>query len=301
MSCYGGNLVLEGKLSPGYLISLIAYIGYLKSPVQSLIFSYTRLKEMFAGVKRIESVLKLNERGNGFEVLNISKPFDIQIKELTYSVKKQIILDRVTIYVPYGSFVTVIGKSGSGKSTFAKVLSKLIIPTNGKILIQGKDISQIDSQSFYSNLCIVLQDNYFFSGTIIDNILFSKDIKDDYSIEKINQLINETNLSNSLNSLPGKLQYSLDINGATLSGGEKQRLALIRALIKNTPILILDEIISALDYHTEKLVIETIRKWRKGKTTILITHRTKVLEKSDLILEFEKGKIIKKELFELVN
>ena len=155
--------------------------------------------------------------------------------------------------------------------------------------------------TYYSNLCIVLQDNYFFSGTIIDNILFSKDIKDDYSIEKINQLINETNLSNSLNSLPGKLQYSLDINGATLSGGEKQRLALIIALIKNTPILILDEITSALDYHTEKLVIETIRKWRKGKTTILITHRTKVLEKSDLILEFEKGKVIKKELFELVN
>lgn len=291
---YGGKLVLEGKLSPGYLISLITYISYLKSPVQSLIFSYTRLKEMKAGIKRIENLLNIKERENGYEILDVTKPFNIVIEDLTYAVKNQVILDKVTLTIPYGSFISIIGKSGSGKSTFAKILSNLITPTSGRILIQDKEIYNIERQSFYSNICIVLQDNSFFNGSIKENILFYQDYVDDYSIDQINQVIKETDLSKTIYSLPGDLNYILEQNAAILSGGEKQRLALIRALIKNTPILILDEITSALDGQTESLVIETIKKWRIGKTTILITHRTKALDESDLIIEFEKGKIIDK-------
>ncbi|RXZ76671.1 ABC transporter ATP-binding protein [Paenibacillaceae bacterium] len=283
---FGGRMVIEGSVSAGFLIALINYLGFVNEPVHSIINNYSKIQTVKGAVGRLDHLFQLEDRGNGTERLE-SKEIPIEVSNLYYIVEGKSILKNVSFTVKQGEFVGIIGKSGSGKSSLLKIICKLIEPDEGKITFQDRDIHSIDNNSFYSNVCIVTQDSYFFKGSISENLMLGGE----YGIDEIKEAIHQVGLSDVVNERVEQTNSQLGEDANTLSGGQKQRLAIIRAVLKETPILLLDEVTSALDLATEKEVMEYIKRLRKGKTTIFVTHRIHTVKDSDWIMIMENGEI----------
>ncbi|CAL1549063.1 unnamed protein product, partial [Lymnaea stagnalis] len=190
-----------------------------------------------------------------------------------------------------GATTALVGSSGSGKSTILSLVLNFIQPTRGKVSIDGKDLQSVKLIDYRRHLGVVLQDNFLFDGTILDNIRFSKP---DASFEEIQEVCKIANADEFIEGFPDKYKTVVGERGVKLSGGQKQRIAIARALLANPRILILDEATSSLDSESEALIQEGLNRLRQGRTTFVIAHRLSTIRSADQILVVEAGEILER-------
>ena len=190
-------------------------------------------------------------------------------------------MNNVSVEICEGEFVAVLGHNGSGKSTLAKLLNMILIPTEGKIYIDGKDIHSITMDSLRRNIGIVQQDVYLFSGSVYENIEYGSPGADPEEVYRAARLAGADDF---IKSLPDGYDTYVGERGVKLSGGQKQRISIARVFLKNPPILILDEATSALDNESERLVQKSLEELSKGRTTLTIAHRLTTIKNADKII-----------------
>ena len=201
-------------------------------------------------------------------------------------------MDHANFFLPSGETTFIVGKSGSGKSTLGNLLMRYYPTMSGDVLIDGNSIQTLDINWLRNNVTLVQQQSVLFNETIFKNIAFGRRDHDKVKMEEIKRTIGAADLHRTVNELPQGLNTLVGAGGSALSGGQKQRVAIARARLRDTPILILDEGTSALDYTSRAAVMDNIRQWRRGKTTIMITHDLSQIKEDDYVYVMEEGTIV---------
>ena len=291
---FGGRLVLENRgLEAKELIAYIASFAMLINPAKNISTSFFNIQRGAAALVRVEEILKapivVDENPNG---KNLNGFFhQIEFRNVRFSYEDAVILDTVNLIVEKGKTVALVGSSGAGKSTLADLVPRFHDVTSGEVLIDGINIKDYSLQSVRSQMSIVTQEPILFNDTIANNIRLGKP---DASEEEV---IHAARVANAHNFIMQKEQgYETNIGdrGTKLSGGERQRLTIARAVLKNPPILILDEATSSLDTESERLVQDAINNMMMNRTSIVIAHRLSTIRHANEIIVLQKGKIVER-------
>ena len=288
---FGIRQVIDGKLSLGSLMAFTTMAGYFMDPVGRLVSLQLQIQEANISMKRLTEILDYDtEQSEGeFNELE-SIDGDIEINNVTFRYgNRKPVLNNISFTIPKGKKVALVGESGSGKSTIAKLLLKYYEPENGEILLDGVDINEYDNESVRRTISYVPQTIELFSKSIYDNIRISKM---NSTLEEVKQAAKEADAHEFIKKLPMQYHTYLQEAGNGLSGGEKQRIALARAFLKNSNFYILDESTSNLDFATENIVFDMIYNKFKKKSMLIIAHRLATIKNCDLILVLDKGEII---------
>lgn len=218
----------------------------------------------------------------------------IQINDIHFSYPRRpaVVLDGLSVDIPAGSFVALVGHSGCGKSTVISLLSRLYYPTSGSITIDGTDLKTLDTHTLRTQLSVVAQEPVLFSGTIRQNLLMGLPLDEDVSEERIAKACRDANIESLISSLPEGYNTAIGNKGVQLSGGQRQRIAIARTLLRNPKVLLLDEATSALDSESEHLVQEALDKAAEGRTTIAVAHRLSTIQKADKIFVLQAGQLV---------
>ena len=290
----GASMVLRGELSLGQLIAFRIISGYVTQPILRLSGLSQRFQELKVSFERLgdvlnsESEIGIKDKDN-INIPKIKGEIFFQNIDFYYESNQIKILDNININIKSNSFTGIVGKSGSGKSTFVKLLARLYIPSKGKIKVDDFDIQKVDLYSFRKQIGFVSQEPYLISGSIIDNISIAKPEASD---KEIIDAAKKACAHDFIMDLKDGYKTSIQERGDSLSGGQRQRIAIARALLSNPRILILDEATSALDYFTEKKVLENIKKLTDNTTIVFVTHRFPNLVDADSILFLKNGQLI---------
>lgn len=289
---YGGSGILSGKLP----LEGSVFLGYLAlfyniiNPAKSLSTSFSNMQKGSAAINRIEEVLKatitVDENINGKKIQHFSH--SIQFKNVSFKYEDVTILKNIDLTIEKGKTIALVGASGAGKSTLADLVPRFHDVTGGEILIDNINIKDYSLKSLREQISIVTQEPILFNDTIANNIALGEQAASQEDI------INAAKIANAYYFIQQKdQQFETNIGdrGTKLSGGERQRLTIARALLKNPPILILDEATSSLDTESEKLVQEAINKMMENRTSIVIAHRLSTIRHADEIIVLEKGEI----------
>ncbi|KAI1638367.1 P-loop containing nucleoside triphosphate hydrolase protein [Biscogniauxia mediterranea] len=296
---YGVSLVGEG-LSPGSVMTTFyATIAALQA-IESFVPSYTMLaKGMSAGLalhmidERIENGKRVHQMAGGYRPSTCEGQVEVRNVCFAYPTNpSRIVLKESSFSFPEGSLSFVIGKSGSGKSTLGNLLLKLYEPLSGEILIDGHALRILDTNWLRSNVMLVQQTSSLFNDTFFMNVAFGHIHPSRAQKEDVMAACEMALLQSTISSFPDGINTYIGTGGHSLSGGQKQRLALARARLRDPPVLILDEITSGLDPLSRSLVMEAIREWRRGKTTIIITHEVAQLQEQDFVYVMDNGGIV---------
>lgn len=286
----GTILSLNGKMTVGVVIAFVQLMNNVMEPIQVLPTLYAKRKAANALIEKMEHYANSNEVVDGDTEID-SLNHGIEFKELSfaYDNKAEKALDTINLHFEQGKSYALVGESGSGKSTLLKLLLRSYLDYDGNILIDNVELNNINTSSLYNLLAIVQQDVFIFNGTIKDNITLYQDVKED----KLNKAIQAAGL-NSLIDKRG-LDFACGENGNKLSGGEKQRISIARALLKDTQLFLMDEATSALDAETAQTVLHQILSLTE-LTRIIITHNLKKsdLIKFDQIVVLKDGQIVEK-------
>ena len=291
---YGSTLIVEGTISAGNFVSFITALILLYTPIKSIGKSFNNVQISFLAIERIVELLNIiptiKDCENPKVLRKIKK--DIEFKDVCFEyVKDCPILKNVNLKVKAGSNIAIVGNSGGGKTTLVNMLPRFYEVTNGSVLIDGVNIKDYSLESLRNNIAVVFQDNFLFSGTIRDNILYGKP---DATQEEINKVLKMVYLEDFVNGLEKGLDTEIGERGTLLSGGQKQRLAIARALIKDAPIVILDEATSALDNKSEAVVQKAIENLMKNRTVFVIAHRLSTIKNAEQIIVMNDGEIVEK-------
>ena len=278
---FGAILIIKGKLLLGYLFAFYSYLDYLYEPMKNLSDWYTGLNVSIGMSDRVLNFLEYDlEEDTGLKIKGI-KTLEFKDVSFSYDGKKQV-LNNMNFKLESGDVVGIIGPSGSGKSTIIDIILKIWDTYSGEVLINEVELKDINRASYYEHMSLVEQEPFIFRDTILRNIQF----EDNKLNEKV---LNMSEISEMVENKKDKLNHSLTTGGGNLSGGEKQRIALARALYTDADILILDEFTSALDNETEEKIVKNIEKLRdEGKIVIIITHRKSPLSITNKIIDLEK-------------
>lgn len=286
----GAKLVISGKISIGQLITFNALLVYFTTPIENIINLQNKIQSAKEANNRLNEVYyeKLEFENNQNTKLKIDKLRTIDLKNISfkYGIGHDL-LKNINLTIREGEKICIIGTSGSGKTTLAKLIVGFQKPTEGKITINNYDMDKINKKTIRYFINYLPQQPYLFTGTIIENLTFG--IYKDISQEKIEEACRIAAILGDIEKMPLKFNTKFS-DGFGLSGGQKQRIALVRALLSDSPILILDEATSGLDIQTEKLIINNLLKL-KNKTIIFIAHRLAIAEKTDRIIVMNRGKI----------
>lgn len=288
---FGIRQVIDGKLSLGSLMAFTTMAGYFMDPVGRLVSLQLQIQEANISMKRLTEILDYDtEQSEGeFNELE-SIDGDIEINNVTFRYgNRKPVLNNISFTIPKGKKVALVGESGSGKSTIAKLLLKYYEPENGEILLNGVDINEYDNESVRRTISYVPQTIELFSKSIYDNIRVSKM---NSTLEEVKQAAKEADAHEFIKKLPMQYHTYLQEAGNGLSGGEKQRIALARAFLKNSNFYILDESTSNLDFATENIIFDMIYNKFRKKSMLIIAHRLATIKNCDLILVLDKGEII---------
>jgi ATP-binding cassette subfamily B (MDR/TAP) protein 1 len=218
----------------------------------------------------------------------------VQLKNVHFSYpgRSAVVLDDLTLDIPAGSFVALVGHSGCGKSTVISLASRLYHPTSGSITVDGVDLENLDAHTLRTQLSVVAQEPVLFSGSIRENLCMGLPLHEEVSDERIAKACQDANIESLISSLPEGYNTALGNKGVQLSGGQRQRIAIARTLLRNPKILLLDEATSALDSESEHLVQEALDKAAEGRTTISVAHRLSTIQRADKIFVLEAGKLV---------
>lgn len=287
----GGRLVLSGNISLGDFTAFNGYLAMIMTPVLNIGRVITIFQRGMASLNRLNEILNIKpDIEDGEAMVSAHVEGEIEFKDLSFSYpgSRKKVLKNVNLKIHKGCTLGIVGRTGSGKSTLAALLLKLYNIGASKLFIDKKDINDYSLSSLRDCFGYVPQDNFLFSASIKQNINSFKDI---YTDEDIENAAKDSCIFESITSFPDSFDTLLGERGVNLSGGQKQRVSIARAIIKNPPILILDDALSAVDTITEDEIIKNIKKVRKDKTTIIIAHRISAVKDADEIIVLDKGKV----------
>lgn len=288
---YGGYLALVGDITLGRFVAFNQYVTMLVWPMLAAGESITSISQGLASAKRVKEVL--DEKPEIFDAPEADKVERIEghitFNHLTFihNGHTEPTLNDVCLDVPAGTTLAVIGRTGNGKSTLVNLLLHLYNTKPGMILIDGRDINKIPLNVLRANIAYVPQDNFLFSDSLRNNIAFGADGDD------MGEVIKATKaacIHDNIVAFPDGYETIVGERGVTLSGGQKQRSSIARALMKDAPILILDDALSAVDTDTEEHILNNLKENRKGRTTIIIAHRISTIQNADVIMVLDDGK-----------
>ena len=290
---YGGYLAINGTISLGQFVAFNSYISMLVWPMIAAGDCITYVSQGLASLKRIMVISEEQpDIVDGPEMKPIDHlDGDITFDHLTFSYpgeKKEPALEDICLHVEKGSTLAVLGRTGSGKTTLANLLMRLYDVKPGMIRIDGHALKQIPLHVLREGIAYVPQDNFLFSDTLENNIAFGVAEKDP---ESVRQAARDACIHDNIMDFPDNYQTMVGERGVTLSGGQKQRSSIARALLKDSPILILDDALSAVDTDTEEQILRNLKANRRGKTTLIIAHRISTIQNADHILVLDEGKI----------
>ena len=281
--------VLKSNLSVGAIVTVIALLGKAYEPIAIFNVEYVDYKLNKVTVKKYLELLDLKDDENltsGNVIKNVNGK--LEFKDVTFGYSDKKIVDGLSFGIESGSSVAFVGESGSGKSTIIKLIIGLLKNQEGKILVDGKDLSKINLNSFYDHVSYVSQEVPVFDGTLRENLVFDKKVTD----EEIVKVLNLVCLDKFYERLENGLDTELGEKGIRMSGGERQRLALARLFFDDAKIIILDEATSAMDNVTEKEVMKNVLDYLTNKTILIIAHRLETIKDVDEIFVLEDGVIV---------
>ncbi|MFH1782085.1 MAG: ABC transporter transmembrane domain-containing protein [Candidatus Omnitrophota bacterium] len=288
----GGKEVIEGRLSGGAFIAFLAALLSLIKPFKRLSRLYAINLQAQAAITRVFSVLdresSVKEKESSSELVEFKDKIKFKNIDFSYQ-EKDIVLKDIDIELRKGKILAIVGLSGAGKTTLVSLLPRFYDPSKGSILIDGKDLKEFSILSLREHIGLVSQETILFNDTVRSNIAFGKP---DSKEEDIMNAAKAANAHDFIMKMPEGYDTYIGDRGIRLSGGEKQRLAIARALFKDPPILILDEATSQLDTESERLVQEAINRLMKDRTVFVIAHRLSTVEHADNIIVLENGKIV---------
>ena len=292
MMIFAAQGVVDGSMTIGDLVLVNAMMLQLFIPLNFLGIIYRALKYALADMDMMLKLLDTRQQVNDIENAKVLKVSDAVIRfdkvSFDYS-KDRKILDKVTFDIPHGHKVAVVGPSGAGKSTLARLLFRFYDVDSGSISIDGQNINSVSQSSLRDNIGIVPQDTVLFNYTIDHNIRYAKL---DASDEEIQQAAKHANIHNFIDSLPDGYRTVVGERGLKLSGGEKQRIAIARVILKNPRILVFDEATSSLDSHSEQLILESLKEIAEKHSTLVIAHRLSTIIDADNIIVLDKGRVV---------
>ncbi|MCU0565846.1 MAG: type I secretion system permease/ATPase [Oculatellaceae cyanobacterium Prado106] len=290
----GARLVIDNQLTIGQLVAFQMLSGRVTGPLLRLIQLWQTLQEVLLAVDRIGDILNTApeaEPGTGLTLPPLRGQVKFDQVFFRYQEEQEPILRGISFDVEPGMFVGIVGRSGSGKSTLSKLIQRLYNAESGRILIDGFDIKSADLSSLRPQISVVLQEDFLFNGSVLENITMGNpDVTAEAVVEAARMAV--------AHDFVCDLQHGYDTNvgerGTSLSGGQRQRLTLARMFLSDAPILILDEATSHLDAESEQQVLENLKRTSQGRTLFLIAHRFAPLRRADLILVMDKGVIVER-------
>ena len=290
---YGGYLVYTGVFNAGELVEFIGYFTTIVWPIMAISELISVGSRGKASLKRVSELLDAkNEVVDRDDVVDPGELFgNIEFKNLSFSYPgcEYTALHNVSFKINAGENVGIIGKTGSGKTTIVDLILRTYNVSDGTLFIDGKDVNGMPIAAVRKHAAYVPQDNFLFSDTIENNISFATDGGNHDMVVEAAKL---SDVHGTIEEFTDKYDTMLGERGVTVSGGQKQRISIARALMKNAPILILDDSVSAVDVKTEKAILENLRSIRQGKTTILIAHRITTIERMDKIIFVDDGTVV---------
>jgi ABC-type multidrug transport system fused ATPase/permease subunit len=294
MMMIGGRAILSGSMTLGDLIMYIFFTGLMAAPVMSIASIGTQITEAFAGLDRIREVMKQRtetEEDASREPIDRVRG-DVELQDVSFEyVEDAPVLKHVSFTAPAQTTTALVGSSGSGKSTLISLVMAFNRPTEGRILIDGRDLATLRLGDYRSHLGIVLQDNFLFDGTIAENIRYGRP---DASMADVLAVARLAHIDEFVDPLELKYDTIVGERGIKLSGGQRQRIAIARAILADPVILILDEATSSLDSESEAKIQDGLRALRRGRTTFVIAHRLSTIRGADQILVLEAGEIVER-------
>ena len=282
---YGGYLIAMGQMQAADLAMYALYIGIFISPIQILVELVEMLQKGLSGFRRylevVETEPEIQDKEGAIDLENVKGDVCYDNVSFHYSDDNKTVLSQVSIHIPAGKSVALVGPSGGGKTTICSLLPRFYDVTAGKVTIDGKDVRDLTLKSLRNQIGMVQQDVYLFDGTIRENIAYGKP---DATDEEIKEAARRANMDNFIMQLPEQYDTYVGEKGTRLSGGQKQRISIARVFLKNPPILILDEATSALDNESERYIQKSLEELAKNRTTITIAHRLSTIKRSDEII-----------------
>jgi len=290
---YGAKGVMSGEVTIGDMIVFFFYVSNFYSPLRAMSRQFGNFSKGIAGAERVaeilseDSFIEQNKKGGKAPRFN----GQVEYRNVSFEYESgQLVLKRISLLITRGEHIAVIGATGTGKSTFASLLLRFYDPTEGSILVDGKDIRQYSPESLRQQIGLILQETYLLSGTVRENIIFGcKTIPDE---EQIMNAAKAAHAHEFIMELPESYDSHISEQGANLSGGQRQRIAIARAIIREDPILLLDEPTSNLDSVSEVSVIEALNNIPHRPTIIMVTHSLRAAQMADTIAVLENGEII---------
>ncbi len=289
----GAKLVMSGQMTAGGLIAFNMMVGRVLAPAMRIAQIFQQIQQAKVSVSRVGDILNATPepaRGSNVENLPPVKG-NVSFENISfkYGPESPNVIEEVGFTIKAGEVVGIVGTSGSGKSTLMKLLQRLYSPQKGRILVDGINIAQIDPTWLRKQIGVVLQESILFNRSIRDNIAIGNP---SLSIEAVEAAANLAGADDFIRALPQAYDTVVGERGATLSAGQRQRIALARALIGNPRLLILDEATSALDYESERTIQQNMRKICQGRTVFIVAHRLSTVSVADRILTVENGRIV---------
>lgn len=288
----GGGAVLDGSLTLGTLLLVLAYLGFVYGPLSAIAHTTGELQQAFASARRVRAVLALvpehRDPPDAVDARGIRG--EVRFEDVAFAYEPgRPVLEDVSFVARPGELVALVGPSGAGKSTLASLVARLHDRTGGRILVDGVDVERYALRSLRQQVAIVLQDAILMSGTIRDNLRYGRLDATDAEVEAAARAANAHDF---IAALPRGYDTELGERGAGLSGGQRQRLSIARAFLKDAPIVILDEPTAALDTLAEAEVVDAMRRLRHGRTTLVIAHRLSTIREADRIVVMQGGRVV---------
>ncbi len=291
---FGGHKMLSGSMTPGQWFAYNAFLAFLIAPVFQIVAIGTQITEAITGLERTREILneKLedDEPGRTQTLGRVNGLVEMENVSFAYDTRKEV-LHEVSYRSEPGTVTALVGPSGAGKSTIIGLIAAFYVPTSGRVLVDGVDLSTVKLNSYRTQLGVVLQETFLFDGTIRENVAFARP---DATEEEILAACHIARVDEFAESFENKYDTVVGERGVRLSGGQKQRVSIARAILADPRILILDEATSSLDSESEALIQEGLRYLMRGRTTFVIAHRLSTIRRADQILVAESGRVIER-------
>ena len=292
---FGGLFLVEGKMSSGDIVAFILYVQTLLTTVRRIVEFTEQFQRGMTGIERFTEIMdqdiEIFDDEDAVDLENVKGKIEIKDVSFKYNNNSENVLNNISFTINPGQKVALVGPSGGGKTTLCNLIPRFYDVEDGKILVEGIDVRKIKLQSLRSNIGMVQQDVYLFSGTVRENILYGKPDATEQEVIDASKAAGAydfiMNLENGFDTYVGE-------RGVMLSGGQKQRISIARVFLKNPPILILDEATSALDNKSEFIVQESLENLAKGRSSLTIAHRLTTVQNADLILVLTEEGIIER-------
>ncbi len=291
---FGGRALISGQMTTGSLLMYVMFIAMVAFPVVQIASIGTQISEAFAGLDRIREIMQMptEDEHDATRHRVTALRGEITFDQVTFEYRENIpVLNGVSFHAPAGTTTALVGSSGSGKSTLISLIMAFARPKSGRIFVDGHDLDTLRLRDYRANLGVVLQDNFLFDGTVLENIAFSKP---GATPDEVLAAARVAHCDEFVKQFPDGYDTVVGERGVKLSGGQRQRVAIARAILSDPRILLLDEATSSLDSESEQQIKAGLRALRAGRTTFVIAHRLSTIQSADQILVLEHGEIVER-------